>query len=46
VTKAAGFCAARRRQAGPPPIAVDTLLIEGKEHAVRVLKTTLFRADW
>jgi hypothetical protein len=32
--------------AGPPPLTIDALHIEGREHAVPVLKATLFEAAW
>ena len=41
-----GYQRGEFRLVGPPTISIDTLHIEGREHAVPVLKTTLFRADW
>jgi hypothetical protein len=32
--------------AAPPPVTIDSLQIEGMEHAVPVLKATLFRMNW
>jgi hypothetical protein len=31
---------------GPPPLTIDVMAVEGKEHGVPVLRGTVFRADW